>query len=431
MKAAVFYEKLKKDKHSMLLIAVMALFIFLLYMRDVGGMSVNKYLFLLLTAAASFLLPIDKVMYLIAFVMPLYVGLPGNFMTIIFLLRFLLDCKDLKMNPLNFLFCMLAGAYVVGHSLATHHTAISELCFFPGMILVMFMFSLDAKIDKKNLILAYTIGTAVLGVIMLMHTLQFYDFKDLLESTSRLGVALNIETEHEIMMLNADPNYYGMFTIAAISCGIQYLNESVAKPGEGLTRTLIMVTMGVCITIAMIGLSRAFILVLLAWLLLYLLSIKNFNAFFITACATVLAGVLVMRFIPDVWNAIGDRFNDSSMATASGRTELVAEFFVMWKESAFTMFFGTGIFDCNVHCFPLQILYGGGIVFLILYGLYMVTLLSNRPLENRRGIMQTALPLLVTLISSCSVPALALVNIKFPLAFVCLCIKENHYEKKI
>lgn len=413
----------KESSRSKVLIASIVLIIFLLSVRDIGGFAVNKYLFLLITAVTVFALPIDNVMYFIAFAMPLYVGLPGNYMTLIFLVRFLFDYKKLRIKGTAFIFCVLAGSCALIHSFITNHMAISELMFFPGMVLVMFMFSVDVKIDKSKLILSYAVGVAALGLIMLIHTLQFCDLGDLLTSTNRLGSILKKQKIE--MAVNVDPNYYGLFSIALISLGAKNLSDNFGKSTNKISNALLISLMGISVTIGLIGLSRAFFLVVIAWLLLYLLSVKNMKAFFISVSVILIVSVLVINFMPNVLDALNDRLSDSTMETGNGRTELVAEFHEAWSAKLSTMLFGVGIFDCDIHCMPLQILYGGGLVFGILFVLYMITLLKNKNLNKNGGILQKYLPLTVTLIMSCSVPALALINIMYPVTFVGLCMNQG------
>lgn len=413
----------KESSRSKVLIASIVLIIFLLSVRDIGGFAVNKYLFLLITAVTVFALPIDNVMYFIAFAMPLYVGLPGNYMTLIFLVRFLFDYKKLRIKGTAFIFCVLAGSCALIHSFITNHMAISELMFFPGMVLVMFMFSVDVKIDKSKLILSYAVGVAALGLIMLIHTLQFCDLGDLLTSANRLGSILKKQKIE--MAVNVDPNYYGLFSIALISLGAKNLSDNFGKSTNKISNALLISLMGISVTIGLIGLSRAFFLVVIAWLLLYLLSVKNMKAFFISVSVILIVAVLVINFMPNVLDALNDRLSDSTMETGNGRTELVAEFHEAWSAKLSTMLFGVGIFDCDIHCMPLQILYGGGLVFGILFVLYMITLLKNKNLNKNGGILQKYLPLTVTLIMSCSVPALALINIMYPVTFVGLCMNQG------
>lgn len=413
----------KESSHSKGLIASIILMILLLSLRDIGGISVNKYLFLVIAAVTVCVLPIDKVMCFIAFVMPLYVGLPGNYMTLIFLARFLLDYRKLRFKGTTFMFCVFAGSYALIQSFITNHMTISELMFFPGMILVMFMFSLNAKIDKSELILSYATGVAALGLIMLIHTLQFCDFGDLLTSTNRLGSVLrsqNIE-----MVINVDPNYYGLFCIAAVSSAVKYLNTNAKKEINKLTKILIIIMLAVCVTVSLIGLSRAFVLVAFIWLILYLLSVKKMKSLLITLFSLLLVIVLVNWFMPSVFDALIERFNDNTMATGNGRTELVYSYHQQWTANISTMLFGSGIFDCEVHCMPLQVLYGGGIVFSILFVSYILSLVKKFDFKKNVGVLQTLLPLLTTVLMSCSVPALQLINIMYPIIITELCINEK------
>lgn len=413
----------KKSSHSKGLIASIILMILLLSLRDIGGFAVNKYLFLVITAVTVLALPIDKVMCFIAFVMPLYIGLPGNYMTMIFLARFLLDYRKLRFKGTTFMFCVFAGSYALIQSFITNHTDISELMFFPGMILVMFMFSIDVKIDKSKLILSYAMGVAALGLIMLIHTLKFCDLGELLTSTNRLGSIL--QAQKTGMLINIDPNYYGLFCIALISLGVKNLNDNSGKSADKKSKTLMILLMGICVIIGLIGLSRAFVLVMIAWLLLYLLSVKNMRAFLVSAIAFIIALMLVINFIPDVWKAINDRFSDSTMATGNGRTELIVKFHEAWSAKFSTMLFGVGIFDCNVHCMPLQVLYGGGLVFGILFVLYTITLLKTKNSNRSSSVLQKYLPLTVSLAMSCSVPALVLINIMYPVILTGLWMNQG------
>lgn len=420
---AVSAGNIKESSHSKGLIASILLMIFLLSIRDIGGFAVNKYLFLAVAAVAVCALPIDKVMCFIAFVMPLYVGLPGNYLTMIFLVRFLFSYRRIHITFNTLMLCALAGGYALIQALVTNHTGVPELMFFPGMILVMFMFSLNVRIDKSELILSYAAGVAALGLIMLIHTLQFCDFGDLLTSTNRLGSVLRAQKIE--MVINVDPNYYGLFCIALISLSVKFLNGNSGKSADKISKALMILLTGICVTIGLIGLSRAFVLVAFIWLILYLLSVKKIKASLITLFSLLLVIVLVNWFMPNVFDALIERFNDNTMATGNGRTELVYSYHQQWVANISTMLFGVGIFDCEVHCMPLQVLYGGGLVFCVLFVLYMITLLKSGNSRNYGGVVQKYLPLAMTIAMSCTVPALLLINIMYPIIITELCINEK------
>ena len=421
---------LKKSSHSKGLIASILLIIFLLSVRDIGGISVNKYLFLVIVAVTVCVLPIDKVMCFIAFVMPLYVGLPGNYMTMIFLARFLVDYRKFHIRATTFMLCLLAGSYAFIQAVVTNHMTISELMFFPGMILVMFMFSLNAKIDKSELVLSYATGVAALGLIMLIHTLQIYEFSVLLNSATRLGVVIIDYGKAEGMLVNVDPNFYGYFSIVAISLGAGCNNYRSKEKPTMLYIFGILASIGSCIVVSLIGLSRSFLLVLIAWLILYLLSVKNFKAILISVCVIFLVSIIVFNFIPDVWDTLGKRFNDSSMATANGRTDVILKFHKLWSNNIKSILFGTGIFDCNVHCMPLQIIYGGGIVFSALFVSYMISLISGLNYGRSKGKLWRYLQFFATFAMSLTVPSLALVNTMYPIALIGIYLKQGEQQPK-
>lgn len=119
-------------------------------------------------------------------------------------------------------------------------------------------------------------GVAALGLIMLISTLQVYDFVDLLTSSTRLGDDSMHFAEEGIMNVSIDPNFYGMFAITAISTGVEVLSgyESALSGSE---RSLMLVAVGSSLVVALIGLSRAFFMVLCVWGVLYALSRKKSN----------------------------------------------------------------------------------------------------------------------------------------------------------
>ena len=144
-------KRLHRD--AKLLVATIFIMACLLVLRDTYNMPINRYIFLILLGGVTFLIEIESVMYLIAFVMPLYVGLPGNYITLIFLARFLFEYGKIKVKVTNFLFCMGAGIFALVQAIITRNTTISQLMFFPGLILVMFIFSIKITLDKRKLVL--------------------------------------------------------------------------------------------------------------------------------------------------------------------------------------------------------------------------------------------------------------------------------------
>jgi len=405
----------KKYGFLYLFIALIAL---MLLMRDSYGISINKYIFVLLIGIVTFLLPIDKVICLISFLMPLYVGLPGNYLTLVFLLRFLFALSKINLNNLATLFSIATGFYVFIQGVITNHTAMAELVFLPGLILVMLMFSKDIKVDKTRVVIYYVFGVASLGLIMLISTLQEYDLSDLLDSTFRLG-----SVDPDIIRVSMDPNFYGMFVIAAISLACQF----VLKKGATTTKAeniLTILSLIAGIVVAFIGLSRSFILVLIVWALIYTFSKKNITAFVSTAVLICLIFFVLTVFMPDILDAIIERFSSSDFEGGNGRIEGIINGYKAWTENIFTIVFGYGLFNATVHCTPLQFVYGGGVVLTFLMTGFVFTLVTNRCECNKKVKFIDLLPAIVTVIMSLTVPAAMLTNFMYPIFITMLLCRE-------
>ena len=404
------------------LYAVMFMLGVMLFLRDAYGVNIHKYIFLLIIATVSFIFPIDKTMCLIAFIMPLYVGLPGNYLTLIFLVRFLVEGRKFKLNGYNLVFCILTGGYIVVQCMITQHTAIAELMFFPGLVLVMFMFAKGIYYDKAKLIVCYCAGVAALGLIMLVSTLRVYDLSDLLDVSFRLGSSNVDYINPNIMNVSVDPNFYGAFVVAALSTSVPLIVNSTVNKMEKIFLAVCAVVSG---CVVLVGLSRASVIILLLWGLLYALSQRKAKDFFITLIAIFLCIFLAMTLMPNFVEALVERFHSEDLASGNGRIELIEKFTVQWWRSIFSILFGVGLFNCNVHCTPLQVLFGGGLILVILMLGYVITLRQNKSQgDGSHNSFERILPLLVTGGMMLTIPAIALINFMYPIILVGLCGRD-------
>ena len=386
----------------------------LLLLRDLAGVSINKYIFLVCVGVAAFVLPIEKVVYILSFVMPLYVGMPGNYITLVFLVRFLLEAKNVKLSLKNIILCILAGGFALVQAIVFEKTEIPNLIFFPSMILVMMLYSLETPFNKSKLILYYSMGTAIMGLIMLTGTLQKYDLKDLLVVSMRLGDNNSSYADEGVMNITIDPNFYGMLAIAAITTGFEVL-ENHQKNFSKAEKILLIASIVSSFVVALIGLSRAFFLALVVWVPMHTLSRKKIKVFIAFVLVVIVGIILIHLFMPEVMETLLNRFTEDKTVEGGGRLNLIKKFGGYWLENTWTFLFGASIFDCYVHCTPLQILFGGGIVFTILFFGFVITLPQKGKRDESQTALQRWLPMLVTLLMSTSVPALMLVNAMYPL----------------
>ena len=380
----------------------------LLLVRDAYSVEINKFVFVAFSLVCVCLLKSDQMIYLLCFVVPLYVGLPGNYMTIVFLVRLLVDYKKAKISPYSLFFAILIAFYIFAQNIATGYTDIQSMIYIPSVFMICFFLSERTDLDRSKIIFYFSMGVATLGVIMLVSTLQVFEFKDLLSSSYRLGDNSTDYADPNTVHLIMDPNFYGMFAISAISMGIATARE---KWISVQMRIGILVSVCICAFIGLLGLSRGFAIVLVVWVLVYLLTQRNFKSFLFTTIGIAVIAVAIFNYFPDIVEVLVDRFTEEDLTTGNGRVDLIESFSMLWSKNVFTIFFGVGLFACNVHCMPLQFLFGGGCLMALLVFLFLCSMTSSTCKIKWVGV----LPVFAVLIMSLAIPAAGSLNGLFPL----------------
>ena len=196
------------DIESTLLCGICIFIVSLLFLRDAMGMYVNKWIFLIILAPALLLMSERNMMILWAFIMPLYVGLPGNYLTLTITVRFALNyiVRGLKLaEPTLFILVLLTAIYILAQNMFYGITSIFRNIFVVELIIAYVVFCSDTKSYFKSMYTAYATGIAAVGVIMLAYTLRIYGIQELFSAANRLGSTARSDT----MTVIIDSNYYG------------------------------------------------------------------------------------------------------------------------------------------------------------------------------------------------------------------------------
>lgn len=399
----------RNESYISIIISAMAIF-FLLLMRDAYSVGISKYLFLAIVCLCAVCMKTNHLIYLFCFLFPLYVGLPGNYMTLVLIIRLILETPRFKVSSL--LLSIAIATYMFMQNIITEYTGIVPMMFIAGVIVILLLFTYKRELEPLSLIFMYSAGVAALGLIMLLSTLNYYGLKDLLSTSSRLGTSSVNYAGEGIMNVSVDPNFYGMFSMASISRAFPLIIKPKTKSLVKICLCLFILTQ---LIVCFIGLSRSFILVFAAWVVLYLLLQNNLKGKIIALIAIVATVILIIKFMPDVITAALSRFIDPDIVTGNGRIALVKKYWYEWSSNIYTLLFGVGMYNCNVHCMPLQFLFGGGLIMFCLVSAlsftYKTSKLSTRNLFD-------LLPFIVTFTMMCVVPAAGLLNYIFPLVFI-------------
>ena len=412
-------KKSNKKIYDIVLNVTIFFTILILLLRDYFGFSVNKIIFIFLFALVIFLLPLEKAIYLIVFLMPLYVGIPGNFVTLFIFIRLLLNAKRIQLNVVSFIWSMFVGVFAIVTSLLTQHIGMTELLFYPGLLLILFIFSIKELLDIEKLVKYYVVGVMSLGIIMLICTLRLYSINSLLTSTLRLGEESIVYFSNVDMRISIDPNFYGVFAISSIAVGVQSLQNKALK-SDRLKKTILYFSLTCILLVALVGLSRSFVLCFLFWIAVLLLTQKRMKFFFGYLTILLLVFILIQVYMPNVAEAIITRFNESDIASGNGRLSLIRHFSEQWLSTPLNFIFGIGMFDCEVHCTPLQMVFGGGIVLTIIYSGFFLSVFNSHHRFKKLFDLERDLPFIATVLMNLTIPGFLLINSIFPLYFVML-----------
>lgn len=402
--------------------------------RDLLGISMNKIVFLFLVGIPILLVNLEWLVVFLFFVIPLYVGLPGNFISIFVFSRMLFEIinKQIVLSTKGFVLSLLVAAYVLIQNSITGNMSIYNIMAAFDFIILFFLMSasLQQKVEKK-VVLAFLLGVTCLGIIMIGAALRYFSLSELMNPATRLGNSgLLIKASGTNMIISIDPNFYSMNVLAAVSSG-WLLFESSRSRRE---RNIIILLVACSITLCLFTLSRTFVLLLVIWILLCSLGRIN------TKTIAFLVGVCVLFFLfinafPIVVDGFLSRFSENNLSGGNGRVDLIKEYFDLWLDNTILFFFGMGIFNCNTHCTPLQYLFGLGIIGSVpLFGWFFYNW-SMCKQQIKKISFRLYAPIIVTFIFYATLPAVGSINYTIPILVTMLSItlkndNEIEYIKK-
>ena len=421
-----------KDKQNIWLMAVIVTLVSVgLLLRDVSGIPINKFIFLVAVAIPIFTLEVKWFLVFTSLIIPLFVGLPGNYISMCLLARFAYEIftGEIRCDVLAFLSAIILGVFLFMQNVIYEKTDVYNMMgavdFLVLLLLVCGIVQCDAM---ETAAVAYLVGVAITGFIMLTNTLQYYDLQELMDSSTRLGdTGMLHEASSSGMIVTVDPNFYGMNVIAAVSVAANLvLFGEPKKKGKG-----IIIILGiVAIVFSLIGLSRAFVLVLLGWAILLILGQGDVKK---SLAIQLVLAVLVIFFLsqfPTVIEGILRRFGEGDVTGGNGRINLIIKYYEMWIKNVWTMLFGIGLYNCRTHSTPFLYLFGIGFVGLIILLLWFVRVIKmTRDRGENRGLKRW-IPFLATFVMWSSIPAAGAINYTYPVIIAVLALSQKTNGKE-
>ena len=403
-----------------------------LVLRDVVGININKYIFVLVVAVPIFTLTTNRFLIFSSLIIPLQVGLPGNYISMCILLRLLFELLmgKIRYDILAFLLSIAAALFLFLQNLFYGNTEIYHMMgTLDFLTLLLLGYTILQYNETENAIIAFLVGVAATGAIMLINTLQYYDIRELMNSATRLGDTDDIKTNAATgMVVIIDPNFYGMNVIAAASAGINLLLTVKTTRAK---KAIVIGLSGAALIFALIGISRAFALVLVLWGILLILAqgkVKNFLAALIVVVVFI---AMFYSFFPTVVEGVLHRFAEADMAGANGRIALLNKYFGMWAENTGTMLFGVGLYNCHTHSTPFLYLFGTGILGTSIIFSWFLRIIKVSSWVGTKDGLRRWIPFLVTFSMFSTIPAAGAIGYTYPLivSILFLGVKPARWKK--
>lgn len=393
-----------------------------LLLRDAFDYEINKYIFLILAAYPILCQNIRKALSFISFLIPLYFGLPGNYISILILARFIWECinSSKRINLGGVMISITLSVYILFTVLFQDDYDVYNLMGALDYIILSLFVTIAVNYhDENGIVFGYAFGIMALGAIMMTTTLQHFTFLDLMGSTARLGQFGVLQEQVESKMLTSiDPNFYGMFVIALVSSAYLLLKNK-RFPNK---TTLIILTIA-SVILCLCGLSRTFLLILCLWGVLITISKGSVKGVISIISIFAIVVFSVIWFFPDLVDAFDSRMNDADMAGGNGRIRLIEVHFAKWEDSWETLLFGLGLYENNVHCGPLRYLFGIGIIGFMILIVWFYKIFATVKGGCTHIPFSKYIPFILTFIVFSTIPAAGSLNAIYPLVISVLALR--------
>ncbi len=342
---------MKRTKEDIYLIAYIVLMSAMLFARDIVGIGMNKYIFLIIATAFMVILPIDYFVYLLVFTFPLFCGLPAAHIRLVAIGLYLYKKQEVTLAQL-----FLSLFVVLWELLAANwyrFFSMGDVIGYLSAPVMLFLLLWDRndgyKIDYKRCVDLFLIGFGMVCFVIMAtafvksttHWLTAFSqglFRESMTETDKTA-------EGVVIKMNAN-------TLAYFCCVCTALSLTIAKHvtnGNSKNRVLYYIVASLYAIVCVFSLSRSGILVLAVTIAVYMLaSMKSFKGTIISIFALLLLIVVVYAFIqmrPELYSSIYARFTDYSAVTAGGRTELFQEYMNKFLSNERFMWLGTGVVE--------------------------------------------------------------------------------------
>lgn len=326
---------------DLILITFCILFTAILYYRDFAVVDLNKFYLVIATFGVAAILDYKRVIYLLCFLFPLSCGIPSNF--IYPLLTCVLFLKDPQKSVNKVVLFIVFFLMEISHyGFYTFDTRIAEVVGYASILFLLFYIIADnsKEIDCGRCITMFCIGVAVLLLGIIINNTLLMNQLDPINGIVRLGDNKELgDFEEARMMLTANANTIGYYSIAAISCllVLQYYKK--------INSILFLILFAVSFYGGVLSVSRTWAILMIFSVIVYLRFMKHNIVKSLLLIGVLSIGVVVFLSQNElILEFFTQRFTEDStnLSTAGGRTIVFQEYNAYLADNPLSLIWGEG-----------------------------------------------------------------------------------------
>jgi hypothetical protein len=332
-----------KIRENLLLLLFIVGLTILIAMRDIAGMSINKFIYWGYTSIFIFSVQKETLIYILSFLFPLLWGLPSTYILLVALIIYIFKSHSINKNVLflTVFFIFLEGIASLFYLKPDYVLIVKYLL---ALIIFFLLLYEEDSIDYMRCMQLFLYGSTVLCLVIIISTFISgpSDWFNLFsKGLFRFGDVQVDETTNMVLALNANSLAY--YSITGLSLGIVLFENQTTKSSQVIT----ILCMIVHFFAGVLALSRSWLLVTVICILFLLYDSKKSWKSIFMACSVlsilIFLGMWYLDKNPYILQGFMTRFEDDNVQTAGGRVGLFEAYMNLFLDNTRYLFMGTGV----------------------------------------------------------------------------------------
>lgn len=305
---------------NLLLYGYMAVMTYLLYLRDVNEVTMNKLIFAFIVIAVSAISNLKTLISIILFTIPLMCGLPGNYFLpfwVICISWHMFFSKNKSSLPgvwfALFVICFELFHYMF-YDFETSFIEVGSYCC--SIFIICLLCRSELKIDYSYPILAFCIGCSVLLTIVFLMFVKGGDAAMVVEMSGRMGGDV-VHANDEEMVLKTNANVIGLMSCVSIACALSLFYY------KRIHVIVLVLLVSICFGLGLFSVSRTWALMMGIVPFLYVIFQRKNKWLGYSILGFLFIGAILfyVRY-PEIFDIMFNRFTDKNIETGGDRTLL-------------------------------------------------------------------------------------------------------------